>query len=114
MNIHAQVRLLEYLVQLWDPEEDVFNLQGETLQIIVEEIYFIIGLSHKGAPLSLSGTGRGGDLLSVQDYVNTYCLPGTQKSSTQIPISQVTSFPLKFIVSTITQVEGTYELHLGT
>ena len=91
----------------------MFNLHRETLEVTVEGTYFIPILSYKGEPLILSGTGHGGDPLSVQGYVNTYFLPGTQMSSTQIPITQVTSFLLKVIVSTITQVEGTSTLHLA-
>ena len=58
-NMHAQVQLLESLVQLWDPEKDVFDMQDETLEIIDQDIYFITILSHKGAPLSLSDIGHG-------------------------------------------------------
>ena len=48
-KIQSQVRILEMLVQLWDLEQGMFELQGETLELSVEEIYFVIGLSHKGA-----------------------------------------------------------------
>ena len=62
----------------------------------------------------MEGTNWGNDPLSVQDYINTYFLPRTQKSGTQIPIGQITRFPLKFIVSTIARVAGSSTLHLAT
>ena len=71
-NMRAQVRLLETLVNLWDHDLSLFDLQGETLEICVEDMYFITGLSRKGMPVNLEGTGRDGDPMSVQDYVDTY------------------------------------------
>ena len=38
----------------------------------VEYMYFITSLSHRGMPANLEATGRGGDPMSVQDYVDTY------------------------------------------
>ena len=92
----------------------MFDLQGEILEINIEDIYFITSLSRCGVAMSLAGFGHGGGALSVQDYVDTYCLLSTQKSSTQILITQVTSFPLKCIVSTINRVDGTSALNLAT
>ena len=49
----------------------MFDLQGEFLEITLEDVYFISGLSRRGALVNLEGTGRGGDLLSVQNYIDT-------------------------------------------
>ena len=76
--------------------------------------YFIAGLSRPGTPISLEGTGRGGDLLSVQDYINTYCTPRTQKRGTCIPIAHIHSLPLQVLVSTIVRVAGSSSPHLAT
>ena len=61
----ANVHLLEFLINYWDNDLGAFDLQGEILEIALEEIYFIVGLSRQGTLVSLEGTGRGGDLLSV-------------------------------------------------
>ena len=63
--IWANVCILEFMVNYWDHEMGMFNLQGETLELTVEEIYFITGLSQRGALVNLEGTGRGSDPLSV-------------------------------------------------
>ena len=55
----------------------MFDLQGEILDIIVEDIYLITGISCRGMAMKLEGTGRGGDPMSVQDYIDTYCPPST-------------------------------------
>ena len=41
----ANVRILEFMVNYWDHDLGMFNLQGETLELTVEDIYFITGLS---------------------------------------------------------------------
>ena len=71
--MRANVRLLEFLIGYWDHDLGAFDLQGEILEVALEDIYFITGLSRQGTPINLEGTGRGNDLMSVQDYINTYC-----------------------------------------
>ena len=39
--------------------------------------------------MNLSGFDHGGDPLSYQDYLNTYCVSGSQKLGTQVPIGQI-------------------------
>ena len=38
LNMHAQVRMLETLVKLWDHELGIFDLQEETLELTIEII----------------------------------------------------------------------------
>jgi hypothetical protein len=45
-GMRAQVRLLEMLVGYWDPDREIFILNGKPLRIEVEGIYFLTGLSH--------------------------------------------------------------------
>ena len=59
------VRLLEFLINYWDHDLGMFDLQGQVLEITSEDVYFISILSRRGAPVNLEGTGRGGDPLSV-------------------------------------------------
>ena len=75
--MRANVRLLETLISYWDHDLGLFDLQGEILDITIEDIYFITGISRRGIPVNLEGTSRGGDSMSVQDYIDTYCTPGT-------------------------------------
>ena len=62
------VRLLEFLINYQDDDLGALDLQGDILEIALEDIYFIVGLSRWGDPVNLEGTGRGGDLLSDQNY----------------------------------------------
>ena len=51
--MRANVRILEFMVNYWDHDMGMFNIQGETLELTVEDIYFITGLSQRGAPVNL-------------------------------------------------------------
>ena len=77
--MRANVHLLEFMINYCDRDLGMFDLQGESLEITSKDIYFISNLSRWGAPVNLEGTGRGGDPLSVQNYIDVYCAPGTQK-----------------------------------
>ena len=63
--MRLNVRLLDFLINYWDHDLGALDIQGEILEITLEDIYFISGLSRRGAPINLEGTGRGSDLLSV-------------------------------------------------
>ena len=44
-SLRAKPRLLQLLVDYWDPESETFQIDGMSLSIEVEDIYFITGLS---------------------------------------------------------------------
>ena len=64
--------------------------------------------------MNLEGTGRGGDPLSVQNYIDIYYEAGTQKRGICIPIVHIRNFPLHVLVSTIVRVAGSSSLHLAS
>ena len=43
--MRANVRLLEHLIGYWDHDFVAFDLKAEILEVALEEIYFITGLS---------------------------------------------------------------------
>ena len=92
--MRANVCILEFMVNYWDHEMGMLNLQGETLELTMEDIYFITGLSQRGAPVNLEGTGRGADPLSVQNYVDIFCTMGTQKKGSSVLIADIQDFTL--------------------
>lgn len=46
--LKAQPDLLQYLVRAWDPNEGIFNIWGQELEIDATDIYFLTGLSWRG------------------------------------------------------------------
>ena len=43
--MRANVRLLEFMINYWDHDLGVFDLQGEPLEITSKDVYFIADLS---------------------------------------------------------------------
>ena len=45
LRMRSQVKLLEYIVRTWNPEQQYFEVGAHVLTLEVEEIYFLTGLS---------------------------------------------------------------------
>ena len=75
-SLRAKPRLLHLLVYYWDPESETFQIDGMSLSIEVEDIYFITGLSRKGEVAKLRSHGLG-DKLTIEDYIDLYSIPDT-------------------------------------
>ena len=44
-SMKSHVRLLEYILRMWNPEQQYFEVGAHILTVEVEDIYFLIGLS---------------------------------------------------------------------
>ena len=86
-GMRAQLRLLEYLVHMWDVNENVFHVGAHTLTIDIKDIYFLTRLSRSGSRVTLIGSRGGGD--PMNHYINAHCVPGTQKHSGEVAIRDV-------------------------
>ena len=84
----------------------------KSFSIRVEDVYFLIGFSRRGLPISLTGSTVGGEI--VRDYVMQYCYPGLEPSKYgKINIQDVRDLPLRTILFTITKLVGTITLHVA-
>ena len=43
--MQSNVHLLEFLINYWDHDLGMFDLQGEFLEVTLKDVYFISGLS---------------------------------------------------------------------
>ena len=77
-GLRAKPRLLQMLVDYKDPDLESFQINGMSLTIEVEDIYFITGLSRWGEVVNLRSRGpRGG--LTIDEYIAVYCYPDMEK-----------------------------------
>ncbi|CAA3004316.1 Hypothetical predicted protein [Olea europaea subsp. europaea] len=107
--MRQQINLLHYLLEAWDPTSQDFQIRGKSIPLTVEDIYFLTGLSRQGAPITLSGSARGGD--SVRDYVRRYCREGSQPSKDDKIVTQdVTGRSLRTILFTFGRMAGSASL----
>ena len=74
-SMRKQISLLQYFLDAWDPINQEFQIRGKSIPLTVEDIYFLMGLSRRGAPLSLLGSAHGGEL--VRDYIRQLCRDGS-------------------------------------
>ena len=78
-GLRAKPRLLQMLVDYWDPDSESFHIDGMSLTIEVEDIYFITGLSRRGEVVNLRSRGELGGGLTIDDYIAVYCYPDIEK-----------------------------------
>jgi hypothetical protein len=89
-GMRAQVRLLEYLVRMWDPDQQVFHVGVHTLSLDIEDIYFLTGLSWRGHYVSLTGSRGGG--LPMSEYCRIHCVPEAERKKGKVAIWGVRGF----------------------
>ena len=68
-GLRAKPRLLQMIVDYWDPDSVSFHIDGMSLTIEVEDIYFITGLSRWGEVVILRSRGPGD--IAVYYYLDT-------------------------------------------
>ena len=92
-------QLLEHILQMWNLEQQYFKVGAHILIVEVEDIYFLTGLSRRGAPISLTGS-RGGDI-TTRELIDRHCAPGIGTSRKKIPIKVVMDRSLRIILFTM-------------
>jgi hypothetical protein len=109
--MRAQLRLLEYLVHMWDVDQQLFHVGVHALTLDIEDIYFLIGLSRCGYHASLTG-GRG-NRLPMSEYCRRYCVPEEEISKGKISIWGVQDLTLRTILFTIACMAGRAAPHMA-
>ena len=79
------------------------------LIVEVEDIYFLTGLSRRGAPISLIGS-HGGDI-TTRELIDRHCVPGIGTSGKNIPIKAVMDRALRTILFTMQRAARSQGVH---
>ena len=87
LSMVSHERLLEHILQMWNPKQQYFKVGAHILTVEVEDIYFLTGLSRRGSPISLTGS-RGGDI-TTRELIVRHCAPGIGTLGKKIPIKVV-------------------------
>lgn len=111
-GIRAQPDLLQYLINIWDMDQEMFILGDQELEIKVVDIYFITGLSRRGERLWLTGAQIMGE--SMDMLIGRACSEATRSSSGNISISIMANLLLKIVLYTISHVAGAQAPHEAT
>ena len=92
LGMRAQSALLQYIISLWDVDLRVFRVGEETLALEIDDIYFLTGLSRRGAPINL--VGKRPSAVTTEALLAEHGVPGAVLKSRNIPILSIGNFPL--------------------
>lgn len=111
--VWAQPELLQYLINLWDENDQLFQLRDQVLELDVSDVYFIIGLSWRGMMPILTGSRPFGE--NMGEVMERVC-PGARygTGSAKVDITTVQDLTLKAVLFTITWVVGSQVPHEAT
>jgi hypothetical protein len=110
--MRKEVLLLEYLIGLWDDVEQAFHIGPHMLNIELDDVYFLMGLSRRGAPILLSE--QWATPHPTKEYVVEHYIPGSQLVGGQIVIKDVRDLALRSILFTVTKLVGSTSAHLAS
>ena len=109
-GLRAKPRLLQMLVDYWDPDSESFQIDGMSLTIEVEDIYFITGHSPRGEVVNLHSCGPGGGL-TIDEYIAVYYYLDIEKVGSQILTNSLHVLGLNAILLTLGRISGLASLH---
>ena len=72
------------MVVMWEPDSQRFLVGDQYLEIEIDDIYFLTGLSCRGELVTFGGRGGGGE--PVESYIRDLCTEGTRRQGGKIPI----------------------------
>ena len=72
------------MVAMWEPDSQHFLVGDQLLDIEVDDIYFLTGLSRRGERVEFGGRGGGGE--PVDSYIRDLCIEETRRQGGKLPI----------------------------
>ena len=91
-------------MQMWNPEQKYFEVGPHIFTSEMEDIYFLIGFSRHGAPISLIFP-QAGDI-TTQELIVCHCYLETNMLGKNILIKVVRYLPLRTILFIMQRVAG--------
>ena len=73
------------LIDYWDLDSESFRIDGMSLTIEVEDIYFITSLFRWGEVVNLRSRGGPGGGLTIDEYIAVYYYLDIEKVGSQVP-----------------------------
>ena len=111
--LRAQPELLQYLINIWDEQEQVFKLRDQVLELEVFDVYFITVLSRRGSVPILTGSRPSSE--KMEEVMARVC-PRAQmgSGSKKVDIHTIPDLALRVILHTITRAAGSQAPHEAT
>ena len=101
--------LFARIVSYWDPDHEVFIVQGHRIELTVQDIYFLTSLP----PLGMVGNTqpvlpKGQNII---EFLECHCRPGLQFKGTWIPIGDLERLDTRVVAAAVLWILGNQELH---
>ena len=111
--LRAQPELLQYLVNIWDENQEKFILRDQELEIDVSDVYIIAGIYWRGAAPILTGTQPYMENMTM--VIDKVC-PGARKGSgsRKVDIQTIPYLTLRVVLHTITWTARSQAPHEAT
>jgi hypothetical protein len=108
--IWAQEYLLQFLIEMWSPEQHCFLVRGEQVAFTaVEDIYFLTGLPFRGTPLpEVPVLLRDTDL---EEVAERYCSGEHYMTGSSVRIRSIDALLHHCVAAMIVRVYGTRAPH---
>jgi hypothetical protein len=107
--MRAQPRLLNHLVEYWNPYAEAFMLEGQSLAPTTEDIYFLTSLSRRGELVDLDTFPL--RPYNIAHYIDMYCEADTKKVGSQVPIQNIENLSLRVVLYMIGWMTRSNTLH---
>ena len=96
--------LLARIINYWDPDHEVFIVQGHQIELMVWDIYFLTGLP----PLRMVWNTQ--PILplghNIIEFVERHCWPGLQFKGTRIPIGNFERLETRAVAAAVLRILG--------
>jgi hypothetical protein len=84
-------------------------LEGQSLVPTTKDIYFLTSLSRRGEPVNFKMFPVGPH--NIEELIVKHCEAGTNRVSSQVPISKITNLSLQAILLLIGRITGLAALY---
>jgi hypothetical protein len=100
---------MNHLIEYWNLDAEAFMLEVQSLTLMMEDIYFLTGLSRRGELVNLRTFPP--EIQNIEDYIGMYCEVGTEKVGSHVPIHNITSLNIQIVLYMIGRIMGSKKLH---
>jgi hypothetical protein len=108
--LRAQEYLLQFLIEMWSPEQHCFLVRGEQVTFTaMEDVYFLTGLPFRGTPLPADPVLPRDTPL--QEVAERYCSGKHYMTGSSVCISSIDSLLHECVAAMIVRVYGTRAPH---
>ena len=101
--------LLAQIFSYWDPDHEVFVVQGHRIELTVQDLYFLTSLP----PLGMVGNTQ--PVLpwgqNIMEFVERHCRSGLQVKGTRIPIGDLERLETRAVAIAVLWILGNQVLH---